>query len=126
MGVEAVRLSGARLRGARRAGISRELLHMGSTRSLGLASLVALAACARAEAPDSTWAKKVGQSVVGVAEASPRPNLWSERGNNLPQGFVPPTSLAPLIKELKPAVVNISTTQIVRRSPGNFSGDPFE
>ncbi|MBS2027471.1 MAG: DegQ family serine endoprotease [Deltaproteobacteria bacterium] len=66
-------------------------------------------------------------ALEGTASAATRSGLWSERPKNaLPAGFVPPTSLAPLIKEMKPAVVNISTTQVVRRrGPSADPNDPF-
>jgi serine protease Do len=76
---------------------------------------------------------------LAVALAGPAPasakgkdvQIWSERGSTpMPAGFVPPSSFAPLVKELKPAVVNISTTQVVKRpklrqqGPG-LTDDPF-
>jgi serine protease Do len=78
----------------------------------------------------------VAHSVEGEAQAATKKDdhLWSARGNGvgaLPAGFVPPPSLAPLIKELKLAVVNIATTQVVkhpklRRAPSTGQGDdPF-
>lgn len=69
----------------------------------------------------------VAGAVIGTAQAAPRPKdaNWSERGNTpLPVGYTPPTSLAPLIKELKPAVVNISTTQVVKRRSARRPGFP--
>ncbi|HEY3447916.1 MAG TPA: Do family serine endopeptidase [Myxococcales bacterium] len=59
-------------------------------------------------------------------------DLWKEHGEKdaLPQGVVPMTSLAPLVKVLKPGVVNIYTTQVVRsRATRRGAGggvDPFE
>jgi serine protease Do len=57
--------------------------------------------------------------------------LWQERAESaspvLPRGYSPLPSLSTLITELKPAVVNIHTTQVIkprmRRSP--FPRDPF-
>jgi len=57
--------------------------------------------------------------------------LWQERSEQsqvvLPRGYSPLPSLSGLIKELKPAVVNIHTTQTIsprlRRNP--FQRDPF-
>jgi len=85
-----------------------------------LVAVLAVAGCTRGEG----FLSGVASSVVGVAHAANKPGLWSERPKgNLPPGFVPPTSLAPLVKELKPAVVNISTTQVVRRR-ASVRGDP--
>jgi len=36
-----------------------------------------------------------------------------------------PTTLAPIVDEALPAVVNISSTRVVRTRPGPFSNDPF-
>jgi len=67
-------------------------------------------------------------TLVGPAAARAS-QLWSERpAGTLPAGFTPPGSLAPLIKQLTPAVVNISTTQVVRRQvtmPGIDPRDPL-
>jgi serine protease Do len=89
---------------------------------------VLAAACSRQTAE---VAHSIAGGVIGTAEAAPRGNIWSERPQGvLPPGFTPPTSLAPLIKELKPAVVNISTTQVVHRRTraavqGVDPNDPF-
>ncbi len=66
------------------------------------------------------------------AEPGQGNNLWHERSNEtprtLPNGFSPLPSLAGLVKQLKPAVVNVYTTQVVKP---RFSGrmqrfhDPF-
>jgi serine protease Do len=85
----------------------------------------------------------VDSAVVGTAQAATAPapapapvpaavpgGLWKERGPGepLPPGIVPMPSLAPLVKVLKPGVVNIYSTSVVRararRSPG--AEDPFE
>ena len=81
----------------------------------------------------------VDSAVVGTAQAAIAPapvpapvpgGLWKERGPGepLPPGIVPMPSLAPLVKVLKPGVVNIYSTSVVRararRSPG--AEDPFE
>ncbi len=68
--------------------------------------------------------------------------LWQERSETaspvLPRGYSPLPSLSGLIKELKPAVVNIHTTQVLKprlrrsqsprdsRLEGFFGPDPFE
>jgi serine protease Do len=57
--------------------------------------------------------------------------LWQERSESaspaLPRGYSPLPSLSGLIKELKPAVVNIHTTQVIqpRLRRGPFSRDPL-
>jgi serine protease Do len=75
----------------------------------------------------------------GRADAGPAPQtqapaggkLWRESSPQSPPAAVVPnsTSLAPLIKQLKPAVVNISTTTVIknphrglRRGPGGGGG----
>src|SRR4051812_22959117 len=116
-------------RGPRRVGQGRTLRAMApisivrSPMRRLLFSMVVLTACSRTP---SQLAQVVADGVEGTAHAAPR-NVWSERPKNaLPPGFTPPTSLAPLIKELKPAVVNISTTQIARRrGRGTDPNDPF-
>ncbi len=79
-----------------------------------------------------------GAGLVGSAHAATPPpasvtpsDLWRDHtaADPLPAGVVPMQSLAPLVKALKPGVVNIYTTsvvrqRIVRRSPGG--NDPFE
>src|SRR5690606_34930797 len=67
---------------------------------------------------------------LGRAEAAPASNaLWTERGPNdpLPAGVVEMHSLAPLVRALKPGVVNIYTTQVVRSMSRLPTGalDPF-
>jgi serine protease Do len=67
----------------------------------------------------------------GVAHAAPIQDLWKERGQGdpLPPGIVPMPSLAPLVSTLKPAVVNISTTQSARPTSRRGRGsmdDPLE
>jgi serine protease Do len=98
-------------------------------------SAALLAALAGCEKGGHALAQVVDSAVVGTAQAaSPTPPvnaLWKERGPNepLPQGLVPMPSLAPLVKVLKPGVVNISTTSVVHsrmRRHGPGGQDPFE
>ena len=83
-------------------------------------------------------------ATLGVASAhaaapAPAPppaasDLWKEHAaaDALPQGVVPMTSLAPLVKLLKPGVVNVYTTSVVKTRPvhryggGPGAEDPFE
>ena len=57
--------------------------------------------------------------------------LWQERSEEvapvLPRGYSPLPSLSGLIKELKPAVVNIHTTQVIkpRMRRSRFYRDPL-
>jgi serine protease Do len=74
-----------------------------------------------------------GLGLSSDAAAGSSSNLWRERAKTtspvVPQGFSPLPSLAGLVKELKPAVVNIYTTQVIK--PPSFHGgsprfrDPF-
>lgn len=98
-------------------------------------SAALLAALAGCEKGGHALAQVVDSAVVGTAQAAaPTPPvnaLWKERGPNdpLPQGIVPMPSLAPLVKVLKPGVVNISTTSVVQsrmRRQGSGGQDPFE
>ncbi len=59
---------------------------------------------------------------VAPATAGPAGQLWKERNPNAPPlpGFVPPTSLAPLVKAVRPGVVNIATrNEDTKRSLGS-------
>ena len=59
---------------------------------------------------------------VPVTPAGPSGQLWKERGANKPAlpGFQPPTSLAPLVKAVRPGVVNIATrNEDTRQSLGS-------
>jgi serine protease Do len=80
----------------------------------------------------------VAVSVTGSARAAPASSsanagLWKEHGPSdaLPPGFTALPSLAPLVKTLKPGVVNIYTASVVkmrqpqRRAPSGME-DPFE
>ncbi len=96
----------------------------------GAALLAALAACSKG---GSTLAQVVDSAVVGTAQAAspaaPVNALWKERGPSepLPQGVVPMPSLAPLVKTLKPGVINIYTTSVTHlRTRRGQGGDPFE
>jgi serine protease Do len=75
----------------------------------------------------------LGGSSQGLA--SPAGDIWQERSPSadpvLPRGYSPLPSLAGMVKELKPAVVNIYTTQVVkprvpRRGPRLGPQDPFQ
>lgn len=61
-----------------------------------------------------------------VAQAEARTALWHERESPpepvLHNGYSPLPSLAPLVKELKPAVVSVSTASVIQRR----RVDPFE
>jgi len=64
----------------------------------------------------------VASALVVALPAAGVEKLYHERtGVAASQGTIP--SLAPLVKAVKPAVVNINTTQRLRRGP---MGDPFE
>ena len=86
-----------------------------------------LLVAAAAQADDVTdWAReKVRQQPEAPkpSEAPARPGgkLWRERpGNNPLPEFIPPTSLAPLVKAVRPGVVNVATTnQGTSRSLGS-------
>ncbi|MGI5861441.1 MAG: trypsin-like peptidase domain-containing protein, partial [Myxococcales bacterium] len=73
----------------------------------------------------------VDSAVLGDAQAAPAKQLWTQRATDepLPEGEVPLASLAPLVKRLKPGVVNIYTTSVTRsprrQAPQGFV-DPFE
>jgi serine protease Do len=63
---------------------------------------------------------------VRPAAASGQP--WQERASSaplLPNGYSPLPSLSGLVKELKPAVVNIYTTQVIKQAARPDVGDPF-
>ncbi|MFN7131046.1 MAG: DegQ family serine endoprotease, partial [Myxococcales bacterium] len=76
----------------------------------------------------------IGDAAIGKALAAPAATeLWKERGPNdpLPPGVVPMPSLAPLVRALKPGVVNIYTTQRVSGRAARHGlppgmQDPFE
>ncbi len=86
-------------------------------RALVLLAALLAAPCLAGEVEDFVRAA-VRQQREGPQKptAAPAPidgkNLWRERAPNAPpiiQGFQPPTSLAPLVKAVRPGVVNIST-----------------
>ncbi len=59
---------------------------------------------------------------VPLTPVGPSGQLWKERGANTPAlpGFQPPTSLAPLVKAVRPGVVNIATrNEDTRQSLGS-------
>ena len=84
---------------------SKGLVHHLSGRNLlaGLLALVAIAAC-------------VGVGAGGGTQANA--GIWQERAQNpeplLERGSRPLPSLAGLVKQLKPAVVNVYTTQVIK------------
>ncbi len=86
---------------------------------VGVAASAAIAASVAAYTPVSFEGS--------VAEAKSRPALWHEHETSpqpaIPSGFSPLPSLAPLVKQLKPAVVSVSTASVVKRRRGV---DPFE
>ena len=103
-------------------------------RTLTVALTVAMLACSRnGQAATEGQGASPGAPAAGKASDGP---LFREAASTVaapaPEAQVPTASLAPLIERLKPAVVNISTTTIVkhprtqtfRRGPGQ--GDPFE
>ena len=73
-------------------------------------------------------------ALLAAVPAMPAPSLaasgqpWQERAPSaplLPRGYSPLPSLAGLVKELNPAVVNIYTTQITKQAARPELGDPF-
>ena len=86
---------------------------------VGVAASAAIAASVAAYTPVSFDGS--------VAEAKTRPALWHEHDASpqpvVANGFSPLPSLAPLVKQLKPAVVSVATASVVRRRRG---ADPFE
>jgi serine protease Do len=81
-------------------------------RALAVTVVLAVAAQARADELE-TWVKARIAAQRGTPSVADRPieNLWKEhpRSPQVIPGFVPPTSLAPLVKLVRPGVVNIST-----------------
>ncbi len=73
---------------------------------------------------------------AGADAGPPQKQLWREAASNVAPAGVPQGTLAPLIKTLKPAVVNISSTTKVknphrgmmrpRRTPPGEGSDPWE
>jgi serine protease Do len=59
-----------------------------------------------------------GGTIYTTADAAGQKSFWQERPQStapiLPQGFSPLPSLANLVKQLKPAVVNIYSTQVIK------------
>jgi len=76
-----------------------------------------------------------GRADGGAPASAPARQLWHEAAAAAPSVQLPVQSLAPLIKQLKPAVVNISTTTVVKNHPrvpqmphppgGPGGGDPW-
>jgi serine protease Do len=95
-----------------------------------VASIAAAIAIAAACAPDGR--ADAGPPSTASQQRTPAGgNLWRESTGQAPAAGAPNTgSLAPLIKQLKPAVVNISSTTVMknphrglRRPPGGGGGD---
>lgn len=92
-------------------------------------ALVAAFACAKegkAEAGPSTQSAEV-VATTAAAAAAPKEDgkqIWrGPSGSPVPAVAVPQaTSLAPLVKQLKPVVVNISTTTVVKSQTRGFRG----
>jgi serine protease Do len=82
--------------------------------NLAITLVLSLSLAARADELE-TWVKVKIAAQRGLPSTStlaPTGNLWRERAPNSPSvipAFVPPTSLAPLVKVVRPGVVNIST-----------------
>ncbi len=92
-------------------------MNFGSARAAALAvALSPLLGCQQ----QGSLVQALDSAVVGTAHAetpstTPPPNgLWREGGQNLGD-FRAPVSLAPLVKAIKPGVVNINTTSIAKR-----------
>jgi serine protease Do len=90
------------------------------------------AACARDGRADAGPAPQAQSQQSQQAQTPPGGKLWRESTPQSPPSAAVPSmaSLAPLIKQLKPAVVNISTTTVVknphrglRRQPGGGGDD---
>src|SRR5690349_20792368 len=97
--------------------------------SSAVASVAAAIALAAACAPDGR--ADAGPPAQASQQRTPAGgNLWRESTGQASTAAVPSTgSLAPLIKQLKPAVVNISSTTVMknphrglRRAPGGGGG----
>ena len=75
----------------------------------------------------SDWARAQGRAYQAFLErrtgVPAGAQLWRERSGNAPliAGFVPPTSLAPLVKAVSPGVVNVSTVPLGPRGKGGAS-----
>jgi serine protease Do len=67
-----------------------------------------------------------GRADAGNAARAATEQLWRETPAATPAAGAPVTSLAPLIKQLKPAVVNIATTTVQKNHPRvpGFQGGP--
>ena len=98
---------------------------LAGVRSLILVALLALPASAQSveEWVHGKIATQKGLlKPVPPASLGPAGQLWKERPANAPAlpGFVPPTSLAPLVKAVRPGVVNIGTrNEDAKRSLGS-------
>jgi len=72
----------------------------------------------------------LGLAMSGDSVAGEQKHFWQERtdgaASSLPQGFQPLPSLAGLVKQLQPAVVNVYTTQVIKpRTRSRRGRDPF-
>ena len=101
-----------------------------SCTSLGALAVFACSSSNLSSALDATGlVRGTAHAAASGDKALPPGKLWMEHAekDGLPQGVVPMTSLAPLVKVLKPGVVNLYTTQVVRTRPQRRGGvDPFE
>ncbi len=98
---------------------------MSAVRSILLAMLVASPAWAETV---EEWVRGKVSTQRGILKAvppspvGPAGQMWKERAATAPPlpGFVPPTSLAPLVKAVRPGVVNIATrNEDTKRSLGS-------
>lgn len=88
-------------------------------------ALAILCIGASASADDiADWARAQGRAYQAFLEKHPGipsgAQLWRERSGSAPviAGFVPPTSLAPLVKAVSPGVVNVSSIPQASRGKG--------
>jgi serine protease Do len=71
------------------------------------------------------WARAQGRAYQAFLEkraaVPPGAQLWRERSGTAPviAGFIPPTSLAPLVKAVSPGVVNVSSVPLGRGAAGS-------
>jgi serine protease Do len=65
---------------------------------------------------------KTGRSPFGPGRAVP---LYIASGNGNTEGQIPFGTFAPLVKSVLPAVVNVSSSKVVRNRPSPFMDDPF-
>ena len=95
------------------------------TRLLVPTLLATLALPAAEPQPISSLTISDGARLIQRWDASLYAKLWKERAPNaqaLP-GFVPPTSLAPLVKAVRPGVVNIATRNEDTKRAGHYTNE---